>query len=59
MPKQPAKKVYKPRRKEIDDSRDWICVKFKNLDKDEIKRLRREIDEVVSGFFVQETQSEY
>ena len=59
MPKAPAKKVYKPRRKMIDESKDWICVKFKNLDREEIKRLRSEIDEVVSGFFEQETQSEY
>ena len=50
MPKKVAKKIYKVRRKEIDDSKDNFVVKFKGLSKQEIKQLRTDIDAFLKDY---------
>ena len=50
MPRKIAKKVYKVKRKVIDENKDNFVVKFKGLDKQEIKALRTELDECCRAF---------
>ena len=50
MPRKIAKKVYKVKRKVIDENKDNFVVKFKGLDKQEIKALRSELDECCREF---------
>ena len=61
MPKKVAKKIYKVRRKEIDDSKDNFVVKFKGLSKQEIKQLRTDIDAFLKDYLepISEEKSEY
>ena len=50
MPRKIAKKVYKVKRKLIDESKDNFVIKFKGLDKQEIRALRAELDECCRVF---------
>ena len=50
MPKKVVKKIYKVKRKEIDDSKDNYVVKFKGLSKLEIKELRTDLDEFLQKY---------
>ena len=50
MPKQIKKKIYKVKRKEIDESKDNFVVKFKGLSKQEIKELRTDLDEFLQKY---------
>ena len=61
MPRKIAKKIYKVKRKEIDDSKDNFVVKFKGLTKAEIKELRSDLDEFLKNYLepVEEEKSEY
>ena len=61
MPKKIAKKIYKVKRKEIDDSKDNFVVKFKGLSKQEIKQLRTDIDDFLKDYLepIAEEKSEY
>ena len=62
MPRRVAKKIYKVKRKEIDDSKDNFVVKFKGLSKAEIKELRADLDEFLKHYLeppVEEEKSEY
>ena len=61
MPKKIAKKIYKVKRKEIDDSKDNFVVKFKGLSKQEIKQLRTDIDAFLKDYLESnaEEKSEY
>lgn len=62
MPRKVAKKIYKVKRKEIDDSKDNFVVKFKGLSKAEIKELRSDLDEFLKHYLeppVEEEKSEY
>lgn len=61
MPKQIKKKIFKVKRKEIDENKDNFVVRFKGLTKPEIKALRTDLDEYLKHYLepVQETTSEY
>ena len=62
MPRKIVKKIYKVKRKEIDDSKDNFVVKFKGLSKAEIKELRSDLDEFLKHYLeprVEEEKSEY
>ena len=50
MPKPIKKKIYKVKRKEIDDSKENFVVKFKGLSKLEIKELRTDLDEFLQKY---------
>ena len=57
MPRKIAKKVYKVKRKLIDESKDNFVVKFKGLDKQEIKALRTELDDCCRVFMTPPPES--
>ena len=57
MPKD-KRKIYKCVRKTVDDNKDCLLIKFKNLKPIDIRELRNEINLLISDFFVQE-QLEY
>ena len=59
MPKAPVPKIYKVKKKTIDEYKENYVVKFKNLSKDQVKQLRIELDDVVSHFFDKQEISEY
>ena len=50
MPKKVVKKIYKVKRKEIDESKDHFVVKFKGLTKQEVKELRTDLDEFLQKY---------
>ena len=50
MPKKVTKKIYKVTRKEIAENKDNFVVKFKGLDKQEIKALRTDLDEFLKSY---------
>lgn len=53
MPKD-KRKIYKCVRKTVDDNKDYLVVKFKNLRPLDVRELRNEINLLISDFFVQE-----
>ena len=61
MPRAVKKKIFKAKRKEIDGSKDQYIIRWKNLEKDEIKALRIALDECCSDFLepARDTRSEY
>ena len=63
MPKTAKPKIYKVTRKNINDDKNNFVVRFKNLDKEQIKQLRVELQDVGDHFFdsqePQESRSEY
>ena len=50
MPKKVCPKIYKVRKKEIDDYKDNFVVKFRGLSKAEVKQLRTELDQFLKNF---------
>ena len=58
MPRTVKKKIYKAKRKEIDGSKDQFVIRFKALDKQEIKALRLALDECCADFMDQPDESE-
>ena len=52
------RKIYKCVRKTVDDNKDCLVIKFKNLKPIDVRELRNEINLLISDFFVQE-QLEY
>ena len=50
------RKIYKAVRKTIDDNKDNLVIKFKNLRPIDIRELRNEINLLTTDFFVQEEQ---
>ena len=54
MPKKISKKIYKPIKKTIENSKgkaeDFFMVKFRGLDKSEIKQLRTDLDEFLKDY---------
>ena len=64
MPKAAKPKIYKVTRKNINDDKNNFLVRFKNLDREQVKQLRVELQDVVDHFFrteeePQESRSEY
>ena len=61
MPKQIKKKIFKVKRKEIDENKDNFVVRFKGLSKPEIKQLRTDIDAFLKDYLepISEEKSEY
>ena len=62
-PKAAKPKIYKVTRKNINDDKNNFVVRFKNLDKEQVKQLRVELQDVVDHFFEtqepHESRSEY
>ena len=52
------RKIYKCVRKTVDDNKDCLVIKLKNLKPIDVRELRNEINLLISDFFVQE-QLEY
>ena len=61
MPKQIKKKIFKVKRKEIDENKDNFVVRFKGLSKPEIKQLRTDIDAFLKDYLepISEEKSVY
>ena len=59
MPKSLAPKIYKVKKKVIDEHKDNYVIKFKNLTREQVKQLRVELDDVCSHFFDKPDVSEY
>ena len=59
MPKSVAPKIYKVKKKVIDDHKDNFVIKFKNLTREQAKQLRVELDDICSHFFDKPEVSEY
>ena len=59
MPKAAAPKIYKVKKKVIDEHKDNYVVKFKNLSREQVKQLRVELDDVCAHFFDKPEISEY
>ena len=57
------RKIYKCVRKTVDDNKDCLVIKFKNLRPIDVRELRGEINLLTKDFFVQEepieAQTEY
>ena len=51
MPKAAKAKIYKVTRKNINDDKNNFVVRFKNLDKEQVKQLRVELQDIVDHFF--------
>ena len=56
MPKAAKPKIYKVTRKNLNDDKNNFVVRFKNLDKEQIKQLRVELQDVVDHFFTNEEE---
>ena len=60
MPKKITKKIYKPVKKSIENSKgkqeDFFMVKFKGLDKTEVKQLRTDMDEFLKDYLASEEE---
>ena len=56
MPKAAKPKIYKVTRKNLNDDKNNFVVRFKNLDKEQIKQLRVELQDVVDHFFTTEEE---
>ena len=52
MPKKTDPKVYKPQKKVIDEN-EYVCVRYKNLDRKQLKYLKDIIAEVCRDVFVE------
>ena len=59
MPKSSAPKIFKVKKKTIDEDKNNFVVRFKNLSKEQIKQLRVELDDVCRHFFDKAEISEY
>ena len=49
-------KLYKFSRKTIDGNKNWLAVKFKNLNTKEIKIVKDALNELISTFFKAEAE---
>ena len=58
MPKSANPKIFKVVRKNIADDKNNLVIRFKNLEKDDIKQLRAELQDVVDHFFDKQEQHE-
>ena len=58
MPKTAKPKIFKVTRKSINDDKNNLVVRWKNLEKDEIKQLRTELQDVIDHFFDKQEQHE-
>ena len=60
MPKKITKKIYKPIKKSIENakgkSEEFFMVKFKGLDKAEVKQLRTDLDEFLKDYLASEEE---
>ena len=59
MPKAAVPKIYKVKKKVIDDCKENFVVKYKNLTKEQVKQLRVELDDVAAHFFDKAEIAEY
>ena len=59
MPKSAAPKIYKVKKKTLDEHKDNYVIKFKNLTREQVKQLRVELDDVCAHFFDKPEVSEY
>ena len=59
MPKALAPKIYKVKKKTIDEYKENFVIKYKNLSKEKVKQLRVELDDVVTHFFDKAEIQEY
>ena len=58
MPKAAKPRVYKVTRKNIADDKNNFVVRWKNLNKEEVKQLRVELQDVVDHFFDRQEREE-
>ena len=58
MPKTAKPKIFKVTRKNINDDKNNLVVRWKNLEKDDIKQLRTELQDVIDHFFDKQEQHE-
>ena len=60
MPKAVSKKLFTCKRKEVDGSRDHMVIKFRGLNRDEIRKLRNDLNEFIKHWLEpEEEKSEY
>ena len=59
MPKSLQPKIYKVKKKTIDEDKNNYVIKFKNLTREQVKQLRVELDDVCTHFFDKPEVSEY
>ena len=58
MPKTAKPKIFKVVRKSIADDKNNLVIRWKNLEKDDIKQLRVELQDVVDHFFEKQEHHE-
>jgi len=51
MPKSKAPKVFKVKKSTINENPDNLVVRFKNLDKKQVKEFKRDLDEFCQAYF--------
>ena len=51
MPKSTAPKVFKVKKSTINENPDNLVVRFKNLDKKQVKEFKRDLDEFCQAYF--------
>ena len=56
MPKAGKPKIFKVVRKNIAEDKNNLVIRWKNLEKDDIKQLRAELQDVVDHFFDKQTE---
>ena len=54
--KAPKKKIFKPRRVTINDCKDNIVIKFKNLSTAEVRQLRLDLIDLLENYLEPEKQ---
>jgi len=58
MPKAQARKIFKVKKKTINEDKNNFVIRFKNLSKAEQKDLRADLDIFVAGYFDYEKQDD-
>ena len=56
MPKVPKKRIFKPKRVSINDCRDNLVIKFKNLSNAEVRQLRTDLIDFLEDYLQPEKQ---
>ena len=58
MPKKQVRKIFKVKKKTINEDKNNFVIRFKNLSKGEQKDLRADLDIFVAGYFDYEEKEE-
>ena len=56
MPKVPKKRIFKPKRVSINDCRDNLVIKLKNLSNAEVRQLRTDLIDFLEDYLQPEKQ---